>query len=141
MPRLALATSTTITVFPHGNGDGATTFNIPDYRGYVPVGQDDMGGTVANIGQVTTTLTTNGTTAATVSSAVGLAIGMYVNSVNTPAGTTITAINGTTVTLSVAATATGAVSARFSPIYDAEGVGKTGGALSQTVAQAELAEL
>lgn len=34
------------TVF--GVGDGSTTFNLPDMRGRVPVGQDDMGGVAAN---------------------------------------------------------------------------------------------
>ena len=33
---------------PHGDGDGATTFNKPDVRGRTPVGRDDMGGTAAN---------------------------------------------------------------------------------------------
>lgn len=28
----------------YGIGDGATTFGVPDYRGRVPVGKDDMGG-------------------------------------------------------------------------------------------------
>ena len=31
-----------------GAGDGSTTFNVPDLRGRVPAGQDDMGGTSAN---------------------------------------------------------------------------------------------
>jgi microcystin-dependent protein len=31
-----------------GNGDGSTTFNVPDLRGRMPLGQDDMGGTSAN---------------------------------------------------------------------------------------------
>lgn len=31
-----------------GVGDGATTFNIPDYRGRVSAGKDDMGGSSAN---------------------------------------------------------------------------------------------
>lgn len=31
-----------------GAGDGSTTFNIPDLRGRIPAGQDDMGGTAAN---------------------------------------------------------------------------------------------
>lgn len=31
-----------------GVGDGATTFNLPDYRGRVGVGQDDMGGVSAD---------------------------------------------------------------------------------------------
>lgn len=32
----------------HGAGDGSTTFNLPDMRGRVPAGKDDMGGTAAN---------------------------------------------------------------------------------------------
>lgn len=32
----------------HGSGDGSTTFNLPDLRGRVVAGQDDMGGTSAN---------------------------------------------------------------------------------------------
>lgn len=36
------------TVAPHGDGDGSTTFHKPDYRGRVPAGRDDMGGTAAN---------------------------------------------------------------------------------------------
>lgn len=31
-----------------GTGDGSTTFNLPDYRGRVAAGKDDMGGTSAN---------------------------------------------------------------------------------------------
>lgn len=32
----------------YGSGDGSTTFNVPDLRGRVIAGQDDMGGTSAN---------------------------------------------------------------------------------------------
>lgn len=32
----------------YGAGDGSTTFNLPDLRGRVPAGQDDMGGASAN---------------------------------------------------------------------------------------------
>ena len=32
----------------YGTGDGSTTFNLPDKRGRVSAGQDDMGGTSAN---------------------------------------------------------------------------------------------
>jgi microcystin-dependent protein len=32
----------------HGSGDGSTTFNIPDYRGRVGAGKDNMGGSAAN---------------------------------------------------------------------------------------------
>jgi len=34
--------------YPHGSGDGSTTFNIADKRGRVSAGKDDMGGTAAN---------------------------------------------------------------------------------------------
>ena len=33
----------------YGQGDGSTTFNLPDLRGRVPVGKDDMGGNAANV--------------------------------------------------------------------------------------------
>lgn len=33
---------------PHGNGDGTSTFNVPDLRGRVAAGNDWMGGTSAN---------------------------------------------------------------------------------------------
>ena len=33
---------------PHGWGDNSTTFNIPDLRGRVTAGRDDMGGTAAS---------------------------------------------------------------------------------------------
>lgn len=32
----------------YGSGDGSTTFNLPDLRGRMPVGLDNMGGTSAN---------------------------------------------------------------------------------------------
>lgn len=32
----------------YGSGDGTTTFNLPDFRGRVPVGLDSMGGNSAN---------------------------------------------------------------------------------------------
>jgi microcystin-dependent protein len=32
----------------YGSGDGSTTFNVPDLRGRVTAGQDDMGGSSAN---------------------------------------------------------------------------------------------
>jgi len=32
----------------YGVGDGSTTFNLPDMRGRLPLGQDDMGGTPAD---------------------------------------------------------------------------------------------
>src|SRR5690606_18907008 len=32
----------------YGNGNGTTTFNVPDLRGLVPAGLDNMGGSSAN---------------------------------------------------------------------------------------------
>lgn len=37
------------TFFPWGNGNGSTTFNVPDFRGYVLAGRDNMGGTPAAV--------------------------------------------------------------------------------------------
>lgn len=34
--------------YPHGSGNGTTTFGLPDLRGRVLAGKDDMGGTAAN---------------------------------------------------------------------------------------------
>ena len=36
-----------VTVFPNGNGDGATTFNLPDCQGVVLAGRDNMSGSPA----------------------------------------------------------------------------------------------
>ena len=49
----AISRSTYATLFAaigttYGVGDGATTFNVPDLRGRLVAGQDDMGGTSAN---------------------------------------------------------------------------------------------
>ena len=133
--------SGTVTVFAYGNGDGSTTFNLPDYRGRGLVGRDNMGGSAGNIIQVTANLsTTNLSTSATVSSASGLAVGMTLSgNVNVPAGATITAISGTTLTLSVAATATqSTVATRFSVFPDAQGLGLAGGSPVQTLIAAQL---
>jgi microcystin-dependent protein len=39
--------SGTCRVFPHGNGNGSSTFNVPDRRGRVVAGRDTMGNTNA----------------------------------------------------------------------------------------------
>lgn len=39
--------------FPWGNGNGTTTFNVPDLRGYVVAGRNNMGGTASS--RLTTT--------------------------------------------------------------------------------------
>lgn len=124
----------------YGVGDGSTTFNLPDYRGPARVGRDNMGGTRANVLQKSTTLTTTNTlNTATVASATGLAVGMYVLSANVPAGTSITAISGTTITMSANATVTGAdASAHYSLINNPELVGRTGGSPTHVQLVAEI---
>lgn len=41
--------TSTVTFFPHGNGDGSTTFTMPDCRGTVLAGRGNMGGSDRNI--------------------------------------------------------------------------------------------
>jgi len=41
------ATGGAVRAFPFGNGDGSTTFNVPDGRGVAYAGRDNMGGTAA----------------------------------------------------------------------------------------------
>jgi microcystin-dependent protein len=48
------AAQATIRVCPYGNGDGATTFNLPDSRGRADFGRDNMGG--AGAGRLTQTV-------------------------------------------------------------------------------------
>jgi microcystin-dependent protein len=47
-PATATATGVTIRLLPHGRGDGSTTFNVPDRRGRVTAGRDNMGGSAAS---------------------------------------------------------------------------------------------
>lgn len=44
----SLSTTDTIRVFLYGNGNGSTTFNLPDLRGYVVAGRTNMGGIVSS---------------------------------------------------------------------------------------------
>lgn len=47
------STNVLATFYPWGNGNGTTTFNVPDYRGRVIAGRDNMGGVAAS--RLTTT--------------------------------------------------------------------------------------
>lgn len=135
-PALATKLSTT-----YGTGCGGGQTRMPDLRGRKVQGADAMGGTAANVGQVSSTLTTtNGNASATVGSATGLALGMQISSANVTAGTTITAISGVTVTMSAGATGSGTnTAARFSPMRDAEAPGATGGQVAHAQVVDEMA--
>lgn len=115
----------------YGVGDGSTTFALPDMRGRVPGGKDDMGGTAA--GRLAITLT--GTKASTASGSItglastaALAIGMKAFGTGIGTNAVITAITSSTaVTLSVNSTSTGATSIRFA-VVDGATLGAVGGA-------------
>lgn len=52
-----ISSTTSARFFPYGNGDGSLTFNLPDLRGRVVAGRDNMGGIAAN--RLTTTYFAN----------------------------------------------------------------------------------
>lgn len=124
-----------------GVGDGSTTFNVPDMRGRVVAGEDDMGGTPANVLNVTLTgTTTNGGAAITgLSSTAGLAIGMLAIGGNIPAGRTIASIDSATqVTLnSGASVVAGTGSIRFG-VIDGATLGATGGSQVHTLTTPQM---
>lgn len=129
--------------FPWGNGDGATTFNLPDTKGKFRYTRDNLGGTAALVAQVQTTITTTaGSATATVASVSGIARGWYVSAKTIPAGTKVTDISGATITLSngTGVLAGTDVPVRFSPFSDASALGGTGGELSHVQALAELVQ-
>ncbi|NOG70514.1 hypothetical protein [Roseicella sp. DB1501] len=43
----ATGAGSSLRIFPYGNGDGSTTFNLPDSRGRAQFGRDNMGGSAA----------------------------------------------------------------------------------------------
>ena len=43
----SVSTAVTATFFLYGNGDGSSTFNLPDFRGRTVPGRDNMGGTAS----------------------------------------------------------------------------------------------
>lgn len=44
----ATGSTGTMRIFPHGNGNGSTTFTLPDRKGITAFGRDNMGGTAAS---------------------------------------------------------------------------------------------
>ena len=59
---------------------------------------------------------------------------MFVTAAGVPCTSKIATIVGTTITMTISATATATgVAARFSPVLNAQGLGCTGGALSNSI--------
>lgn len=117
------------------------TVNLPNDAEVFKFGIAGMGGiSTSNTIQVSTTMQTDGDTTIVVASATGLAIGMYVLGAGIPDDATITAISGTTITISDAATTTAGpgTAVRFSFINDPSLVGATGGSQTHTLAEGEL---
>jgi len=128
------------TVF--GSGDGSTTFNVPDLRGRVPSGKDDMGGTAAGVSAVTISAATRASTSngviTALSATAGLSVGMKAIGSGIGAGALISSIDSATqVTLSVNNTATGTSAIRFG-VIDGATLGDRGGS---QVAQLTTAQI
>lgn len=123
----------------YGVGDGSTTFNVPDMRGYVIAGRDYVVSSALGGRLIVTTSTTftNTSNQAVVASAAGLAVGMYITGAGSGVSadtTTITAINGTTITMSAAATASLTVNTYYSPIRNVLTTGsQVGGSMTNTL--------
>lgn len=114
----------------YGVGDGSTTFNLPDLRGRIAAGKDNMGGSAAGVLTVTLTGTKASTSSGVItglSSTSGLAVGMKATGTGIGTNAVITSIDSATqVTLSVNSTATGSGSIVFS-VIDGATLGATGG--------------
>ncbi len=117
------------------------TIVVPTMQGRLLAGVDDMGTTAANVLQVsTTTSATNGSPTLTVASATGLARTMYAIIDGVATGQ-ITAISGTTITLSAnyAGTTGGGKAVRFSFFPDAQSAAGVGGSQSAVITSAQMA--
>lgn len=134
-----------------GGGRGATcaadwaankAIVVPSMQGRTAAGVDDMGGSAANVLQVSTTCTaTNGSPTVTVTSAAGLGRAMYAIIDGVATGQ-INSISGTTLTLSAnyaGSTGTGKT-CRLSYLSNAQTAGLPGGSQSATMTSAEMAQ-
>lgn len=125
----------------YGAGDGSTTFNLPDLRGRIPAGKDDMNGTAANRLQVSLSGTTTASSAVVtgLSSTAALAVGMSAFGSTLPAGVTIASIDSASqVTLSTGTGVTaGTVTLRFG-YMDPQALGSAGGSQTHTLATPQI---
>lgn len=125
-----------------GPGDGSTTFNVPDLRGRVIAGKDDMGGTAASRLNVNTTGTSTAASAVitAIPSTANLAAGMSAIGATLPAGATILTIDSATqVTLASGSgvTAGAATALRFG-VVDGATVGAVGGSQTAKLTTAQI---
>lgn len=115
--------------------------SLPDLRGRVGVGKEDMGGTAA--GRMSVTLT--GTKASTangiitgLSSTAGLSVGMVATGTGIGASAVINSIDSATqVTLSVNSTSTGSTSITFA-VFDALSMAGAGGSHTHTLTTPQM---
>lgn len=102
--RTTYSTLFALTSTTFGIGDGSTTFNVPDLRGRVPAGKDDMGGSAAS--RITTA--GGGVDGLTLGAAAG-AQNQTLTLAQLPTGITTSGSNSITVTSTTANTATGTI--------------------------------
>lgn len=125
-----------------GVGDGSTTFNLPDARGRVLAGKDDMGGIAANRMNVSLAANTSAGSAVVtgLSSTSDLAVGMKVSGSTIPANATIATIDsGTQVTMNsgTGVTAGTGVTLRFG-VVDGATLGDAGGTHVHTLTTPQM---
>lgn len=125
----------------HGAGDGSTTLNLPDMRGRVAGGKDDMGGSPAGVLNVTLTGTKASTSNGIItglSSTSGLAVGMKAFGTGIGTNAVINSIDSASqLTLSVVSTSTGSTSIRFG-VVDGATLGASGGSHTHALATPQL---
>lgn len=130
----------------YGGGDGSTTFNLPDLRGRVIAGQDDMGGTSADrltSAGANVTANVNGATSSSTSVTLDgnsgtIEVGMVVTGSGISGTVTVAAVaSQTSITLSSAQTLADDAALTFGMNGDV--LGAAGGSETHTLTEAELA--
>jgi microcystin-dependent protein len=133
----------------YGNGDGSTTFNLPDLRGRTIAGQDDMGGAAASRltgdnGATTATASANGSFTSTTNILVDgnsgtIVLGMKVTGTGISGEVTVVKINSQTdIVLSSAVTITNDTALTFA--FDGSILGSAGGENTHLLTGAESGE-
>ncbi len=127
----------------YGTADGSTTFNLPDLRGRVPAGAENIGNTI-NQQRLSRALGGNTTAGFVVitglSSTAGLTPGMSVSGLTLPAGVTVQSVDSATqVTLSTSAGVTSGTGVVFTfSALSGINVGDSGGSATHTLTTAQM---